>query len=141
MGRILVIDDELSLSELIREFLTKFGYNAVNAENGWHGLQMLKNSSFDLVVTDMCMPNIDGPFIVRHIRRSTRPSIPIVGISATPWQFEGVDCDALLRKPFSLMELLETIKRLIPKMDKLKEKQQLVRPPEMKAYGRSLRIW
>ena len=49
---------------------------------------------------------------LRHLRRSNRPSTPIVGISATPWKFEGVDCDAFLSKPFSMMELINKVKFL-----------------------------
>lgn len=112
MSHILVIDDEPSISEVICRFLTKFGHTVETATDGLHGLRLFKNGSFDLVITDMCIPNIDGPCIVSHLRRSNRPSTPIVGISATPWKFEGVDCDAFLSKPFSMMELLDKVKFL-----------------------------
>lgn len=112
MNRILVIDDEPSISDLIREALTKFGYTVETASNGRQGLQFLKDASFDLVVTDMCMPDLDGACIVRHVRSSSRPLTPVIGISGTPWLLEGADCDAVLPKPFPLQALVDTVKLL-----------------------------
>ena len=112
MNRILVIDDEPSISDLIREALTRFGYTVETAFNGRQGLQLLKDASFDLVVTDMCMPDLDGTCIVRHVRSSSRPLTPVIGISGTPWLFEAADCDAVLPKPFPLQVLVDTVKRL-----------------------------
>ena len=112
MNRILVIDDEPSISDLIREALTRFGYTVETASNGRQGLQLLKDSSFDLVVTDMCMPDLDGTCIVRHIRSSSRPLTPVIGISGTPCLLEAADCDAVLSKPFPLQALVDTVKRL-----------------------------
>ena len=112
MNRILVIDDEPSISDMIREALTRFGYIVKTASNGRQGLQLLKDASFDLVVTDMCMPDLDGACIVRHVRSSSRPLTPVIGISGTPWLLEGVDCDAVLPKPFPLQSLVDTVKRM-----------------------------
>jgi DNA-binding response OmpR family regulator len=113
MAHILVIDDEKCISDLIGEALTKFGFTVEKATDGLHGLRLFKNGRFDLVITDMCMPNIDGPCIVRHIRRSNRADTPVIGISATPWKFQETDCDALLSKPFPLMELFKTAAKFI----------------------------
>jgi DNA-binding response OmpR family regulator len=112
MNRILVIDDEPGISDMIREALTRFGYTVETASNGRQGLQLLKDASFDLVVTDMCMPDLDGAFIVRHVRSSSRPLTPVIGISGTPWLLEGADCDAVLPKPFPLQDLVDTVKHL-----------------------------
>ncbi len=113
MNRILVIDDEVCILDVIREALTKSGYTVETASNGRQGLQRLKDASFDLVLTDMCMPDLDGAFIVRHVRRSNRPLTPVIGISGTPWLLEGSDCDAILPKPFPLKALVDTVKHLI----------------------------
>ena len=112
MNRILVIDDEPSISDMIREALTRFGYTVETASNGRKGLQLLKDASFDLVVTDMCMPDLDGACIVRYLRSSSRPLTPVIGISGTPWLLEGADCDAVLPKPFPLQVLVDTVKHL-----------------------------
>lgn len=112
MDRILVIDDEPGISEMIREALTRFGYTVATASNGRQGVQLLADAAFDLVVTDMCMPDLDGAGIVGHVRRSSRPLTPVIGISGTPWLLEGAGCDAVLPKPFLLQALVDTIKRL-----------------------------
>ena len=112
MNRILVIDDESCILDLIREALTKYGYTVETASDGRQGLQRLKDAAFDLVLTDMCMPDLDGACIVRHVRRSSRPLTPVIGISGTPWLLEGADCDAVLSKPFPLQALVDTVKNL-----------------------------
>lgn len=112
MNRILVIDDEPSIADLIREVLTRFGYDVEIAYNGRRGLQYLQEGVFDMVVTDMYMPDLDGACIIDHIRGSSRPSTPVIGISGTPWRLEGADCDAILPKPFPLQDLVDTIKHL-----------------------------
>jgi len=112
MNRILVIDDEPIICDLIWEALTRFGYTVEVAPTGRQGLQRLQEVSFDLVVTDMYMPDLDGAFIIRHIRSSSRPFTPVIGISGTPWLLEDVACDAVLPKPFPLQALVDTVKRL-----------------------------
>lgn len=112
MNRILVIDDEPFISDLIRQVLIKLGYTVETAPNGREGLRCLKNASFDLVVTDMCMPDLDGASIVRHVRGSSRPLTPVIGISGTPWLLLGADCDAVLSKPFLLQDLIDAVQRM-----------------------------
>ncbi|MEE4112141.1 MAG: response regulator [Desulfobacteraceae bacterium] len=113
MNRILVIDDEPCILDLIREALTKFGYTVETASNGRQGLQRLKDDAFDLILTDMCMPDLDGTCIVRQVRCSSRPLTPVIGISGTPWLLEGAACDAILSKPFPLKDLVDIVKQLI----------------------------
>jgi CheY-like chemotaxis protein len=117
MGNILVIDDEKGILELISEALTKFGHIVETDTDGLSALRRFKNGGFDLVITDMCMPNIDGPTIVKHIRRSSRPNTPVIGISGTPWFFQNTDCDAFLAKPFSLINLIGTVKEFNKETD------------------------
>ena len=112
MKRILIIDDEPGIADLICDALTKFGYTVSTAPSGREGLRRLNQTVFDLVVTDMSMPDMDGAEVVRAVRRSDRPQTPVIGISGTPWLLEGVDCDAVLHKPFRLLALIDTIKCL-----------------------------
>ena len=112
MDRILVIDDEPGISEMIREALTRFGYTVATASDGRQGVQLLADAAFDLVVTDMCMPDLDGACIVRYVRSSSRPLTPVIGISGTPWLLEGAGCDAVLPKPFPLQALVDAVKHL-----------------------------
>ena len=112
MIRILVIDDELGISEIICEALKPFGYAVETAINGRQGIERFNDTIYDLVVTDFGLPDIDGNSVIRHIRNSCRPFTPVIGISGTPWLLEGSDCDAVLSKPFPLRALIELVKRL-----------------------------
>lgn len=112
MNRILVIDDELGISELICEVLQRAGYCVETAFTGQQGIKRFDDAVFDLVVTDMGLPDMDGKGVVRHIRDSRRPFTPVVGISGTPWLLQDAACDAVLPKPFALQKLTMLVDHL-----------------------------
>jgi CheY-like chemotaxis protein len=112
MARILVIDDEPMIVGLIREVLSKYGETVQTASNGEDGLKMLEDSSYDIIMTDMCMPDLDGESVIRFIRNSNHATTPVIGISGTPWLLKKADCNAVLSKPFQLKDLVETVNRL-----------------------------
>ncbi len=112
MAKILIIDDEKSITTLLREVLTKFGYDVAIAEDGQEGIQKFENGRFDLVITDMLMPRMNGDMVVRHIRKSNRRFTPVIGCSGTPWVLEGCDFDMVLTKPFQLKEIGNAIENL-----------------------------
>lgn len=77
---ILVVDDEAILRDTLKVVLTKFGHNPTLASNGREALAALKSQRFDLVVTDLLMPDFDGLELLGQIRR-TYPDIPAIAIS------------------------------------------------------------
>ena len=112
MLRILVIDDETMLLDVLTLLLNKFGYHVETATNGKEGIQKFDTGRFDLIITDMRMPGIDGKSVVRHIRNSAQSFIPIIGISGTPWLLEDSGCDLVISKPFPLKVLIDSITNL-----------------------------
>lgn len=114
MCTILVIDDEKAILRVIQEALTKFGHDVEIALDGFEGIQKFDDGSYDMVITDLRMPGLDGKGVVEHIRNSRKNSTPIIGISGTPWQIQDSDFDAVLSKPFPLQDLLESVKKLMP---------------------------
>lgn len=112
MRNILVIDDESAISEILSQALNRFGFSVDTAESGTEGIVKFDRKTFDLVITDIRMPGVDGNGVVRHIRNSRRSNTPVIGISGTPWLFEGGEFDAVLPKPFSLQVLSDTVKGL-----------------------------
>ena len=112
MLRILVIDDEIMLLDVLTMLLNRFGYHVETATNGKEGIQKFDTGRFDLIITDMRMPGIDGKSVVRHIRNSAQSFIPIIGISGTPWLLEDSGCDLVISKPFPLKVLIDSIKNL-----------------------------
>ncbi len=113
MCSILVIDDEKGLLSVLREALTRFGHRVEIAEDGLEGVQKFDGGGFDIVITDMRMPGLDGEGVVRHIRKSPHKSIPVIGISGTPWLLKENGFDVILPKPFPLQELIDSVSRLI----------------------------
>jgi DNA-binding response OmpR family regulator len=112
MCSILVIDDERGLLSLIREVLTKYGHHVEVAADGSEGIRMFDKGNFEMVITDMRMPGVDGKGVVQHIRRSYNQSIPVIGISGTPWLLKDLGFDVILPKPFALKELVDSVARL-----------------------------
>lgn len=112
MRDILVIDDEKSIVLIIAAALTKSGFNVEKATNGLEGIKKFDEGYFDLVITDLRMPGLDGNGVVRHIRNSERQSTPVVSISATPWYLQSDDFDAFILKPFSIKTLIDTVNEL-----------------------------
>ena len=113
MCSILVIDDEKVILSVIQEVLIKFGHRVEIAADGYEGIQKFDHGRYDIVITDMRMPGIDGNGIVRHIRNSRNRFIPVIGISGTPWLLQDTGIDMILPKPFPLKELIDSVTRLI----------------------------
>jgi DNA-binding response OmpR family regulator len=113
MYHILVIDDEKEILDIIKIILSKAGYKVETALDGQKGIKKLDNSQFDLVITDINMPGLDGRKVVEYIRNSDRPFTPIIGVSGTPWLLENIPFDAVFTKPFPLKDLVNSIRHLI----------------------------
>ncbi|MFC1577735.1 response regulator [Thermodesulfobacteriota bacterium] len=113
MSTVLVIDDEKGILQIIRQALTKFGHHVETAADGQEGIRKFDDGSFDIVITDIRMPGIDGNGVVKHIRNSEKQSIPVIAISGTPWLMESNAFDMVLAKPFPLKKLVESIGSLV----------------------------
>ena len=113
MSTILVIDDEKGILQLLHEALTKYGHKVETADDGLEGIRKFDDGYFDIVITDVRMPVIDGNGVAAHIRKSKNQCIPVIGISGTPWLLEADNFDMVLSKPFSLKQLLKSIRSLL----------------------------
>jgi|WetSurSiteA1Bulk_404760.scaffolds.fasta_scaffold59746_1 CheY-like chemotaxis protein len=112
MSKILVIDDGESIRDLISGLLTNAGHDVVTAKDGEEGLKRFNESYFDLVITDLVMPKCNGDEVARHVHNAGR-KIPVVGITATPWEVDQNYFDVVIEKPFTLEEFTECIKSII----------------------------
>ncbi len=84
MCRVLVIHNQGMSLDTFRFLFMQSGYHVETATSGEQGIQKLEAIRFDLVITDVRSPGIDGRRIARHIRNSGRRYLPIVAISSTP---------------------------------------------------------
>ena len=117
MSRVLVIDDEEGITEVIQEALSLYGYDVKTACDGSEGIQKFKDQLFDVVITDIMMPNADGNSVVRYIRASSRRTTPIIGMSGTPLLLNESDFDKVLFKPFPLKSLINAVRNFPPVAD------------------------
>lgn len=114
MCNVLVIDDEESIVLMITMALAKYGFDVKIAANGLEGIKKFDQGCFGLVITDICMPGLDGNLVADHIRNSGRKHTPIIGISGTPWLIEKDNFDVVFYKPFSLKTLISVVQQLCP---------------------------
>lgn len=115
--KILIVDDEAHIAEILRFNLTLKGFEVLIADNGRVGLEAWKKHSPDLVVIDLMMPEIDGIGVIEKIR-SEDIDLPLLVLSAKDQVKEKVKClnlgvDDYLSKPFHLDEFLARIDRLL----------------------------
>jgi CheY-like chemotaxis protein len=114
--KILIVDDEFDIVDVLGDLLTAEGYEVVTAANGREGLMRLRDTLVDLVLLDCMMPLVDGPEMLRLMREDERLfNVPVVMMSAAEMrrQVQALGCSAFLKKPFDLNTLLETVARLI----------------------------
>jgi len=112
---LLVVDDEESVRELIGTTLKTAaeGYDVTLAADGPSALQMMKTRSFDVLITDLKMPGMDGMTLIREAR-TTAPDISVVIITAVPSQTSAIDAVNLgvsgyLTKPFRMPQILSVV--------------------------------
>ena len=111
MPCILIIDDEISIAKMLNVALTRAGYKVDVAFSGKEGIEKYNKNHFDVVITDVKMTGLCGKQVVRYIRKSSKPDIPVVGMSGTPWELNE-EFDAVLPKPFPLNTLYSVIRNL-----------------------------
>jgi DNA-binding response OmpR family regulator len=110
---VLVIDDEQLIRDLLSQALSLVNCNVETADNAKGGLAKFDEGLYDLVITDVQMPGVDGHGVVNHIRHSRRQKTPVIGLSGTPWLLNGGDFDEVLPKPFAIQSLIEKAESLI----------------------------
>jgi len=114
MCKILVIDDEAAIVDIVQQALDMYGHNVETATNGREGIAKFDSDCFDLVITDICMPEIDGNGVVQYIRGSDKKYIPVIAISGTAWAVKDDGFDTVLEKPFRIKTLIDSVQRLLP---------------------------
>ena len=114
---VLIVDDEFGLADITADLLTEAGYDVALAINGKLGLASLAVRPADIVLTDLMMPVMDGPEMIRRMRADPRfAKIPAILMTALPEAIPAGDAalhNAVLIKPFSMAELLDTLTRLL----------------------------
>ena len=113
MKKILIIDDEKPISDIIKFNLNKEGYETITAFDGREALKKFEEESPDLIILDLMLPELDGLEVAKEVRKTSH--IPIIMLSAKDSEFDKVigleiGADDYVTKPFSNRELLARVK-------------------------------
>ena len=110
--RILIVDDERMIREVLKEYVEFEGYHAVEAQDGAEAVQLCKTMDFDMVLMDIMMPKMDGFAAVKEIRKTK--NMPIIMLSARGEEYDKLRAfelgvDDYVTKPFSPKEVIARI--------------------------------
>lgn len=113
MYRILVVDDEINIRKVVREYAEFEGYSVEEADNGMTAVDMAKAQDFDLIVMDVMMPRLDGYSACKEIHKTK--NIPVIMLSARGEEYDKlfgfeIGVDDYVVKPFSPKELMARVK-------------------------------
>ena len=134
--RILVIDDQPSEVKMISLILESAGYKVVYVHSGSEGIEMIKNSTFDLVLTDVIMPDVGGMEVLEEIKKAN-PYLPVVMMTGYASVSRGVQALKLgaldyLQKGFTPLELISSIESALAKAKtQMMEKEDLIHKEEL----------
>ncbi|MGO0907369.1 response regulator transcription factor [Clostridioides difficile] len=114
--RILVIEDDIDIQNIIKTFLENAGYTIITANDGLDGIEKFKKQQFDLILLDILMPKIDGFVVCKMIRNES--NIPIIILTALDEETDQVKgfelkVDDYITKPFSTIVLLKRVEAVL----------------------------
>lgn len=114
--KILIVDDEKNIRNVIKEYAKFDGFETFEAEDGMQAVEMCRTQDFDLIIMDIMMPKLDGYSAVREIRKTKQ--IPVIMLSARGEEYDRLfgfelGVDDYVTKPFSPKELLARIRAVM----------------------------
>lgn len=122
MSKILIIEDEVAIADLEKDYLELSGFEVETENTGDRGLERSLEEDFDLIILDLMLPGIDGFEICRQIR--DRKNVPIIMVSAKKDDIDkirglGLGADDYMTKPFSPSELVARVKAHLARYERL----------------------
>lgn len=133
--KILIIEDEKNISEIVAKYLEKEGYTTLIANDGIEGLALFRDSNPDLVISDIMMPTIDGFEVLREIRLIS--DVPVIMLTAKQEEIDRLKgfengADDYVTKPFSPKELVRRVMVMLKRTYKAIEDKQVLIEGELK---------
>lgn len=122
-NKILIIEDEVNIRELLKDNLEYEGYEVFEAEDGETALKMVKENNYDLVILDLMLPKLNGYEFLKGLRKFDK-LLPVIILSAKSEEIDkikGFDlgADDYITKPFQIRELLSRIKAVLRRASKI----------------------
>ena len=112
MAKLLIVDDEEKIREVLKDYATFEGHSCDEAEDGMCAVKMARENKYDLIIMDVMMPKLDGYYAVKEIRKFS--SVPVIMLSARVEEYDRlfgceVGVDDYVTKPFSPKEVMARI--------------------------------
>ena len=122
MSKILIVEDEVAIAELEKDYLELSGFDVVMQHTGDAGLKAALNEDFNLLILDLMLPNVDGFEICKKVRE--KKNTPIIMVSAKKEDIDkirglGLGADDYMTKPFSPSELVARVKAHLARYERL----------------------
>lgn len=130
MAKILVVDDEIKIREIIKEYAEFEGYEVAQAEDGMQAVEMVKNQDFDIIIMDVMMPKLDGYSACKEIRKIKQ--ISVIMLSARGEEYDKlfgfeIGVDDYVVKPFSPKELMARIRAVLNRASASQRTEDVIR--------------
>ena len=127
--RILIVEDDVHIANLLRMHLRDEGYDVTHAASGDEGVRLLESGQWDALVLDLMLPGVDGLEICRRARAMTRYT-PIIITSARSSELHRIlglelGADDYLAKPFSMLELVARVKALLRRVEAMAQNARI----------------
>ncbi|MDA8141420.1 MAG: response regulator [Desulfobacteraceae bacterium] len=126
--KVLVVDDEQIVLDSVRRILSAENFEVETTLNGQEGIRRAQNNTYDLVLSDVRMPDISGKIVLREVKRA-KPLLPVVIISGYATVQSAIQCMRLgashvLEKPFTPEELIQVVNSALDKSDRVNPDEQ-----------------
>ena len=140
MVRILAVDDERPIAELLRLSLTRAGYQCVCAYDGISAADLIEKETFDLILLDIMLPGIDGFELMEYIRTTDTPVIFLTAKNAVSDRVKGLRMGAedYIVKPFDILELLARVEGVLRRHGKT---QTLIKIGDLEINTLSMQVY
>ena len=130
MKRILVVEDEKDIQNIIKAFLENAEYKVETADNGLDAINLIQNNNYDLILLDIMLPKVDGFTICEMIRKNSNvPIIILTALTDEESQLKGFDklADDYITKPFSMPVLLKHIEAIFRRTNNSNENTSILK--------------
>jgi CheY-like chemotaxis protein len=113
MKKILIIDSDVLLLDDLTMTLSGFNIDVRTAQTGLEGIRMISREPFDMIITNLFVPCLDGNDVARHARLVGKGTIPIIGISDRPRFFTRSEFDRIIPRSISTGDLIQIVREYI----------------------------
>ena len=143
MARLLIVDDEEKIREVVKEYALLNGYEVAEAEDGLDALSAVEQQPIDLVILDIMMPKLDGYEVCKRIKTSS--NIPVIMLSARGEEYDKlfgfeIGVDDYMVKPFSPKELMARVKAVLERGKLNNQARYKFAGLEIDVKGRSVKV-